>query len=112
MAKDEENKCIYHLQKIWVCIYVIIIDNINLIGVKIKSNNLCDILMYDNYKLQPCHELRGSLQDPIDHSLVSTEQHRSFGGGLCDLKARRKLELHSQVCVRRLQGLLEATNDL
>ena len=48
----------------------------------------------------------------IHHSLVPTEQHRSFGGGLCDLKASRKLELHSQVCDRRLQGLLEATNDL
>ena len=58
------------------------------------------------------HQLRGSLQDPIDHSLVSTEQHRSFGGGLCDLKAGRKLKLHSQVGDRRLQGLLEATNDL
>ena len=58
------------------------------------------------------HQLRGSLQDPIHHSLVPTEQHRSFGGGLCDLKASRKLELHSQVCDRRLQGLLEATNDL
>ena len=58
------------------------------------------------------HHLRGSLQNPIHHSLVPTEQHRSFGGGLCDLKASRKLELHSQVCDRRLQGLLEATNDL